>query len=50
MAHHAIAILEDDQRLQSFKENAYTRAKEFDLKLILPIYEEYYQEIIDQAR
>jgi N-acetyl-alpha-D-glucosaminyl L-malate synthase BshA len=50
MAHHAIAILEDDQRLQSFKENAYTRAKELDLKLILPIYEEYYQEIIDQAR
>lgn len=50
MAHHAIAILEDDQRLASFKENAYNRAKEFDLKLILPIYEDYYQEIIDQAR
>lgn len=49
MAHHAIAILEDDQRLESFKENAYNRAKEFDLKLILPVYEEYYQEIIDQA-
>ncbi len=48
MAHHAIAILEDDDRLASFKENAYNRAKEFDLKLILPIYEAYYQEVIDQ--
>ncbi len=48
MAHHAIAILEDDDRLSSFKENAYNRAKEFDLKLILPIYEAYYQEVIDQ--
>ncbi|MEY3677875.1 MAG: N-acetyl-alpha-D-glucosaminyl L-malate synthase BshA [Bacteroidota bacterium] len=48
MAHHAIAILEDDDKLASFKENAYNRAKEFDLKLILPIYEAYYQEIIDQ--
>ncbi len=48
MAYHAIAILEDDDRLASFKENAYNRAKEFDLKLILPIYEAYYQEVIDQ--
>lgn len=48
MAHHAIAILEDDDHLASFKENAYNRAKEFDLKLILPIYEAYYQEVIDQ--
>lgn len=48
MAHHAIAILEDDDRLASFKENAYNRAKEFDLKLILPIYEAYYQEVIEQ--
>jgi len=48
MAHHAIVILEDDDRLASFKENAYNRAKEFDLKLILPIYEAYYQEVIDQ--
>lgn len=48
MAHHAIAILEDDDRLAGFKENAHNRAKEFDLNLILPLYEDYYQEIIDQ--
>ncbi|MFM6976377.1 MAG: N-acetyl-alpha-D-glucosaminyl L-malate synthase BshA [Sphingobacteriaceae bacterium] len=46
MAHHAISILEDDERLASFKENAYNRAKEFDLNLILPLYEDYYQEVI----
>ncbi len=48
MAHHAIAILEDDERLANFKENALTRAKEFDLSIILPQYEEYYQEVLDQ--
>lgn len=48
MAHHAIAILEDDERLASFKENALTRAKEFDLSIILPQYEEYYQEVLDK--
>ena len=48
MAHHAIAILQDDERLQEFKENAFTRAKEFDLNLILPLYEDYYREIIDK--
>lgn len=48
MAHHAVAILANDDKLNSFKENALARAKEFDLSLILPIYEAYYQEILDQ--
>jgi glycosyltransferase involved in cell wall biosynthesis len=46
MAHHAIAILADDDKLNSFKENALSRAKEFDLSIILPIYEAYYREIL----
>ncbi|WP_207428117.1 N-acetyl-alpha-D-glucosaminyl L-malate synthase BshA [Pedobacter sp. SYSU D00535] len=47
MAKNAIYILEDAERLEKFKENALARAKEFDLSLILPLYEQYYKEVLD---
>jgi len=50
MAEKAIYILEDDERLQIFKENALTRAKEFDLANILPLYENYYVEVIERTK
>ncbi|MGB4774638.1 MAG: N-acetyl-alpha-D-glucosaminyl L-malate synthase BshA, partial [Daejeonella sp.] len=46
MAAHAIAILGNDDELKKFKENALKRAKEFDLSLILPIYEDYYKKVL----
>jgi N-acetyl-alpha-D-glucosaminyl L-malate synthase BshA len=46
MAANAIKILENDEVLNTFKENAFKRAQDFDLKKILPIYIEYYNEII----
>ena len=46
MAANAVYILEDDNRLNQFKENALNRAKEFDLSLILPQYVNYYLEVI----
>lgn len=46
MAQHALDILMDDKRLATFKEQALTRAKEFDLTRILPVYESYYEEVI----
>lgn len=49
MAKHAIEILEDDEKLATFKENALSRAKEFDLSLILPLYEDFYKEVLDRA-
>lgn len=49
MADHAIYILEDKDRLKKFKENALKRAKEFDLSLILPVYEAYYKEVIERV-
>jgi len=49
MARNAIHILEDPKRLAEFKENALKRAKEFDLSNILPIYEEYYKEVMAAA-
>ncbi|MGV3508151.1 MAG: N-acetyl-alpha-D-glucosaminyl L-malate synthase BshA [Sphingobacteriaceae bacterium] len=49
MAKNAIYILEDSKRLEEFKENALKRAKDFDLTNILPIYEQYYKEVLDAA-
>ncbi|MCJ0742105.1 N-acetyl-alpha-D-glucosaminyl L-malate synthase BshA [Pedobacter montanisoli] len=46
MAQKAISILKDDETLQRFKENALTRAKDFDLKKILPQYIELYNEVM----
>ena len=50
MANHAIYILENDDRLSKFKENALSRAKEFDLSLILPMYESFYEEVIEKSK
>ena len=46
MAAHAIYILKDDQQLEVFKEGALSRAKEFELSLILPVYEQYYMDVM----
>ena len=50
MAQDAIYILEDPERLSTFKEKALARAKQFDLSLILPQYENYYHEVIERSR
>ncbi|MDB4924809.1 N-acetyl-alpha-D-glucosaminyl L-malate synthase BshA [Mucilaginibacter sp.] len=50
MADASIYILEDEARLATFKENALARAKEFDLAKILPVYENYYVEVIAKTR
>lgn len=49
MAAHAILILEDDKKLATFKEGALNRAKEFELSLIVPIYEQYYKDVMASA-
>jgi N-acetyl-alpha-D-glucosaminyl L-malate synthase BshA len=46
MAAKAVTILSDQKTLDYFKENALTRAKDFDLKKILPQYIAYYEEVI----
>jgi len=46
MSANAIKILSDDATLQQFKTNALETAKKFDIKNILPMYEELYQKAI----
>jgi N-acetyl-alpha-D-glucosaminyl L-malate synthase BshA len=50
MAAKAIHILQDDTVLNQFKENAFARAKDFDLKKILPDYINYYNEVIERSK
>jgi N-acetyl-alpha-D-glucosaminyl L-malate synthase BshA len=48
MTRKALFVLDKDN-LPKFKENALKRAKEFDITQILPIYEEYYQRIMEKT-
>jgi len=43
MAKNAIYLLENDERLEEFKNNAKKISKEFELQNILPLYEEVYE-------
>jgi N-acetyl-alpha-D-glucosaminyl L-malate synthase BshA len=49
MAKNAIYILEDDQRLREFKENAFKSAHRFAIEKILPKYEEMYNRVIKKG-
>jgi N-acetyl-alpha-D-glucosaminyl L-malate synthase BshA len=46
MANKAITILSNEDTLSYFKENALKRAQDFDLKKILPMYIDYYNEVL----
>lgn len=46
MADYALQILKEEQTLANFKTNALEQAKKFDIKLILPLYENLYQKVI----
>lgn len=48
MAENALKILKDDSVLAEFKKNALSVAKQFDIKNILPLYEELYQKAINK--
>ncbi len=48
MAENAVKILRDDSVLDQFKENALSVAKKFDIKNILPLYEDLYQKAINK--
>ena len=49
MARNTLIVL-DPANHDKFKQDALKRAKEFDLKFILPLYVNYYQEVIEKAK
>ena len=50
MAIKALKILENDEVLNQFKENALNVAKQFDIKNILPLYEDLYIQAITNSK
>ncbi len=48
MAEKALYILSDNNRLETFKHAALARAKEFDINQIVPIYENFYRDILSK--
>lgn len=49
MAAQGIYILEDDNRLFEFKNNAFAKAKQFDIHNIIPLYEKLYDKVLVTA-
>ncbi|GAA4448982.1 N-acetyl-alpha-D-glucosaminyl L-malate synthase BshA [Nibrella saemangeumensis] len=49
MVKNALFILEDEN-LPTFKKNALERAKEFELSKILPLYEAYYERVVQETK
>lgn len=49
MVKNAIHIL-DERNLEGFKKGALDRAKELDVKVILPVYEKYYNEVLEKHK
>jgi len=49
MADRVISILENPETHQKFRKAAFEHAKTFDIENILPVYEDYYKEIIQKV-
>lgn len=49
MANNALRILENPEVHAQFRKQAYEQAQRFDIRNILPIYEEYYMQILNAA-
>lgn len=49
MAKNAIHILSNEDTLNKFKEQALEQAKKYDIEKILPLYENYYEKVIQKS-
>lgn len=50
MAKNSIELLSDPEKHARFRKNALAQAKNFDIHVILPRYEQYYQKVIDEMK
>jgi N-acetyl-alpha-D-glucosaminyl L-malate synthase BshA len=50
MAEKALLLLKDEEMHNKFKKNALQQARKFDLDLILPLYESFYEEVVTKTR
>ena len=47
MSKKAISILSNRKNLEKFKNNAFLKAKEYDINNIVPLYEKTYQKALE---
>jgi L-malate glycosyltransferase len=50
MARNVMDLFTNPVKLEQFRANALIQAHKFDIKNILPIYESYYQEVLDKSK
>lgn len=50
MAHNCIYLLSDATRLQKFRDNAFERARDFDIHAVLPKYEAIYNSALEAVK
>ncbi len=50
MAKNALTILSDEETLNQFRKNAFAQANKFSLNNILPLYENYYREVLKESK
>jgi len=50
MANNAVYILSDDKRLAHFRDQAFDKAREFEITKILPMYESLYERVLAKTR
>ncbi|HRI29210.1 MAG TPA: glycosyltransferase, partial [Chitinophagales bacterium] len=49
MAANAVYILSNKERLQTFRDNALKQAQRFDINNIVPMYERYYETVLERC-
>lgn len=50
MADNALQILSSPEILETFRQNALTQAHRFDVKNIMPLYENYYHQVLETSK
>ena len=48
MAAHALMLLEDESLLKQYSHNALMQARKFDISIVLPQYEAYYEKVVSR--
>ena len=48
MAQHALMLLEDESLLKQYSHNALMQARKFDISIVLPQYEAYYEKVVSR--
>ena len=50
MAAHALMLLQDEDMLRTYRKHALEQARKFDISIILPQYEAYYEKVVSRFR